>query len=144
MKQKLELYRLNLKSRIRNNIKDLKKYCIILNVGLVLMLFLLYLLTSIFNIYYLVSFIIAYIIALSFDFLLVRKFIFNNFNPKSIHAQYLRFIYSDLAFFLINIILLRIFVEKIHLFYLLSQIAISIILFPMKFFWNKSHVFSHK
>jgi len=140
----LETYNLTLKQKVSRQIDSFKRFCYITTVCAVILYSLLFILTSLFNIYYLFSFVIAYAISITLAFILDKKFVFSSFSPKTIRRQYKEFIYVYLISFIVNIIALYVLVEYAGIWYLLSQLIIGITLTPLLFLLVKLFVFSHK
>jgi len=141
---RFKTYKISIKERIERHFENFKKYCIINLISGFKMLLLLFILTSIFNVFYLLSFLLSSLFSITLDFVLNKKYTFNKFNPKTIYKQYSDFFIVSFSSFIINFILLFIFVEYLHLWYLLSQLLISFILAPLRFLIHQKRTFSHK
>jgi|SRR3989344_460625 len=144
MEERIKFYKRNLQYRIKMNLKVFKIYTYTSILGAIIMFLTLFILTSAFRIYYILSFIIAFIISLTVNFILNRVYTFRKFNPKKLSRQYFEFFLVSISAFLANLISLYILVELFHIFYLLSQLIISLIGLPMLYLVNKKLVFSHK
>ncbi len=92
---------------------------------------LLYALTEFLNINYLVSATISYCTGLLISFYLQKTYTFKEQHTKRIHLQFTKFTIISLIGLLLNLIILKVFVE-IGVWYIFAKIIAIIIVF----FWN--------
>ena len=142
-KKDVEYYKPSLKQSVKWYFKHFKVYCYTSFIGGTLMFSLLYIFTSVFKIHYLFSLTLVYIIITINAFLLNRFFVFKLFNPKKIHKQYSQFFIVSLIFYLLNSFFLYVLVEIFGFWYLLAQLIIGVIGFPVTYLTHKHIVFSH-
>jgi len=141
---KFETYNLSLKERLKKQIKQFKKYCYISVASGVLMFTLLFLFTSLLNIYYLLSLTMAYTITVTGNFILNKIFIFNRFHPESLSKQYSQFFIVSFSGFIGNFIALYVLVSYFKWGYLFAQLLISAVGLPLLFFCYRNLVFSFR
>ena len=142
-KTKFMTYDLTLKQKLTYHIVSFRKFCYTTIACAVLLYTLFFIFTSLLHVHYILSFVIAYPIAMSFAFMANKIWVFNSFNPKAISRQYVQFFYVYMATFIVNLILLYILVEFAGFWYLLAQLVIGIIITPLVFLVTKIVVFSH-
>ena len=100
------------------------------------------LLTEVFHFYYLLSFILALITVLFFNFFFAMKVIFK-VNEKPM----LRFLYYIIAygiFMLMNIALVKVTTEILRIYYIVSIITVTGVLFIIKFIVYDLLIFNQK
>lgn len=101
----------------------------------------LYWLTSILDIYYLISTVFAFLASFSVSFLMQKFWTFKDHSRVGWHAQlslYLTLQVINLGF---NALLMYTFVEYLHVWYILSQTIIALGLAVISFFINKAYIF---
>jgi len=142
-KGKVGVYRPTLKQNISWHFKHFKLYCYTSAIGAILMFSLLYILTDVFKIYYILSFTLAYLLIVTNSFLLNRFFVFRLFNPKRIHRQYLQFFIVNIVAYVTNLIFLYILVHFFGIWYLLAQFLIAVVGLPILYLSHRVMVFNH-
>jgi len=103
---------------------------------------LLYALTEFLNINYLVSATIAYCIGLLIAFYLQKTYTFKEKQTKGAHIQLIKFTIISLIGLLLNLIILKAFVE-IGLWYIFAKIIAIILVFFWNYFVNKKITFNN-
>ena len=106
-----------------------------LNLGL------LYAFTDILHIHYLISTVLAFVITFMASFLLQKIWTFEDRTHDRLHFQIPVFLGMQLANIILNTSLMYVFVEYLHLWYLLSQAIISFAIAVGIFFINKFYIF---
>lgn len=144
MKAKIQLYKLSLRKRLGRQFEQFKKYCYTSIFSSLLVFVLFFVSTSILHIYYLLSFVVVYIIGVSFSFVINKFYIFNLFTPKRLSKLYFQFFIIDFFAFIGNLMLLYILVDFFNIWYLLAQLFIILVGSPILFMGYKNLVFSHK
>lgn len=89
-------------------------------------IFLLYLFTDIFGIWYIISAVMAFIAAFIVSFSLQKFWTFNDMSKDGIHRQAIIYFTAALINLFINAGLLYVFVEYLKLHYLIAQVIISV------------------
>lgn len=140
---KVKLYRLRLKGRIKRQIKQFRIYCYTSFISAGLMFFLLFFFTSLLHIYYLLSLIMVYVVTITTSFILNKMYVFKLFNPTKLTKQYHHFFVISIVSFVVNFFALYILVKFIGMWYLLAQLLIGLIGLPILFLSHKKFVFSY-
>jgi len=106
-------------------------------------LFILYVLTEGFHVWYLYSAVLAFFCALGFSFLLQKLWTFQDFSVKKISNQ--AFLYLVIALFnlLVNTSILYFLVEYVRVWYLFSQIIAGLIVASYSFFVYNFFIFKN-
>ena len=120
------------------------KYLIAGGFVFVLNLTLLYVFTDIFHIYYITSTFLAFVIAFSTSFALQKLWTFKDRTHKHLHIQVPMYLTMQVANISINASLMYVFVEYLHIWYLLSQAIISFGLAMIIFVINKKLIFKNR
>lgn len=100
------------------------KYFIVGVSTFLLDLLLLYVFTDLFQINYLISTAIAFVIAVSINYYFSRKFVFTKTLQKIDHGYYAFLLISGAGLFFV-VILMALFVEKLSFNYLLSRVLVA-------------------
>jgi len=143
MKHRVEFYRLSLKDRVKRQIDKFKRYCYTSFISASLMFLLLFIFTSTLHIYYLISFVMAFVVSLTLSFVLNKLYTFNSFNPTKITKQYSYFFIVSIVAFIGNFLALYVLVGIVGLWYLLAQLIIGLVGLPILFLSHKRYVFAH-
>jgi dolichol-phosphate mannosyltransferase len=101
--------------------------------GVLLYYLILYILTSVAGVWYMVSAVIASIVNYSVNFVLQKFWTFENKSTKNIHQQVGKYLGLTLTLFLVNLLALYALVEYAHLQYLVAQVVVTIILTIISF-----------
>ena len=101
----------------------------------------LYFLTSIVGVYYLISNIVAFLVAFTISFFLQKSWTFNDRSRDLMHMQLPLYLGVQLVNLACNTALMYGFVEYLHIWYILSQAIISFCLAMAIFFVNKRWIF---
>ena len=134
------------KIKISNNNYNLKEFSryVIASFGVFFLdLGLLFMLTEIFNFFYLISGLISISIAFSINYFLNIKWVF--YDRKYIHKpffEYFLMISISIMVSGFNIIGMWLFTEFLNVYYILSKIIISLITFIIKFILRKNILFN--
>lgn len=108
----------------------------VLTVGLYY--WILYTLTELFHVWYLLSAIIAYIFNITSNFLLHKFWTFKDKDTKKVHQQMFWYLIMCIVFFLANTGFLYLLVDVMHLWYIHAQIILTIILSIISYFLTKT------
>ena len=101
----------------------------------------LYILTSVFGIYYLVSATISYLVGMVIAFYGNLKYTFERNNNKKVHNQFINFTIISLVGLILNLVFIKIFTDNLHIWYIYSKIIAVVIIFFIKYFTHKKIVF---
>lgn len=104
----------------------------------------LYVLTDIFNIHYLISTAGAFLVAFGISFLLQKFWTFKEPSHEWLHIQVPLYLGMQLTNVSLNAALMFVFVEYLHIWYLSSQAVISLGLAAVIYFLNKNYVFKRR
>lgn len=122
-----------------NLTKQFIKFCLVGFTNLSIHLFLFFLLTRFAGLHYVFASIIAFIIAVSWSFLVNKKWTFRK-DDNNHKEQYLKFFIANIIAFIINVSLLSFFIEILHLYDILAQLVASVICafinFAINRFWT--------
>lgn len=119
------------------------KYFVAGGIVLLVNLALLYILTDLLDIYYLYSSIASYTVAFCVSFLLQKYWTFRDFSHNTLHIQLPSYALMHVTSLLLNTMLIYLFVQYLHLWYLLSQVVISVGIAAGLFSINKLLIFRH-
>lgn len=106
-------------------------------------LLMLYFFHHILNIYYLLSAIIAFIIAFFVSFILHKFWTFKSHNEAT-HKQISMYLLSSLFGLFLNTLFMYVFVDLIHLGVIVSQIIVGLIVAIISFTISSRYVFKYK
>lgn len=101
----------------------------------------LYFFTDVLGIYYLFSTVMAFFVALTVSFTLQKFWTFRDHSRDHLHIQIPAYAGMQFVNVTLNAALMYVFVEYLHIWYLYSQIVISLMLAVAVFFINKSFIF---
>ncbi len=96
--------------------------------GVLLYYLILYILTDVVGVWYMVSAVIASIVNYSSNFVLQKFWTFENKETKNIHWQAGKYAAMMVSLFVANLLLLYVLVEYAHLWYLIAQVIVTILL----------------
>lgn len=105
---------------------------------------LLYIFTAYISLHYLSSAVIAFVGAFLVSFTLQKFWTFRDRSIQNIHRQSIMYFTISLGNFFINTYLMYIFVEKIHLHYLVAQMFVGGIVACFSFFLCKYFIFTQE
>jgi putative flippase GtrA len=115
-----------------------------LAVGIMVVVFnvvLLYSLTSFLGIWYLVSSVIAYILAVLLNFSLQKWWVFDHGTKGSGKQQFSLYAIVSLGYLALNTLSMYVLVDRFHVLYLFAQAGITLVLSVINFWINKTFVF---
>lgn len=101
----------------------------------------LYIFTDILGVYYITSTVLAFLIAFSVSFTLQKFWTFEDRSKDRLHEQLPLYLAMQVASVSINAALMYIFVEYFHVWYIFSQMIISLAIAVIVFFLNKKYIF---
>ncbi len=96
--------------------------------GVLLYYLILYILTDIADVWYMVSAVIASVVNYGSNFVLQKFWTFKNKNTINIYPQVGKYTVLMVSFFVANLFLLYVLVEYAHLWYLAAQVIVTILL----------------
>jgi len=105
---------------------------------------LLYILTDLFHVWYIVSSVIAFSIAVIASFLMQKFWTFQHMETRGMHGQFGVFLLVSICNVALNTVLMHTFVERFHMWYLLGQIFASGIVAVISFFVYRHFIFQRK
>ncbi len=105
--------------------------------GVIAYYLILYILTDLIGMKYILSAIIASLVNFSLNFVLQKFWTFKSKGTKDIYRQLGKYAIMTTAFFIINLVLLYILVEYVHLWYLLAQFFITVLLTATSYLVSK-------
>jgi putative flippase GtrA len=101
----------------------------------------LYVLTDILRIYYLISTVMAFLAAFNVSFFLQKSWTFGDNSRDNLHVQIPLYLGMQVANLVLNTGLMYVFVEYLHIWYVLSQVIITAVLAVVVFIVNKKYIF---
>jgi len=128
---------------IRKEFKKFIIYCFFGGIAALIYLSLLYVFTSIFNIYYIISIILAQPFAILTNFFLNKYYNFKIHTQKT-RVQLIKFTTVVLGGIGINVILLYIFVEFFGIFYMLGAFIATLIVAIYSYLFHKNFSFKNR
>lgn len=117
------------------------KFCVVGSIGGIITLGVLYGLTEFFNIWYIFSAGIAFVIAVINNFLLNKYWTFKDHTPK-IYQQFMTFFVISVTSLTINLSVLYILTEYIKIWYMTAQIAAILVALSNNYLGNKRFTFN--
>jgi dolichol-phosphate mannosyltransferase len=123
-------------------IKEFVKFGIVGGIGTLVNIAILYLLTEKAGVYYLISAIFSFIVAMSSNFILNKFWTFKENIKWEIGKKYFQFVLVSISALLVNLFFLYIFTEIFGIYYIISQILAIGISLIINFLGNKIWTFS--
>ncbi len=123
--------------------KIIVKFCLAGVPGIILYYLILWALTDLMSLWYMFSAIIASVVNHTSNFILQKIWTFENKNTKHIHKQAVKYFLLALFQFTTNLVLLNRLVECLHLWYLVAQAIVTVILTITSFIISKK-IFNHQ
>lgn len=117
------------------------RFCIAGGLAFTVNLIVLYVLTDILHVYYLISTVWAFLVSLAVSFTLQKFWTFRDLSREHLHIQLPLYIGMQGVNVFLNAGLMYVFVEYLHIWYLFSQAVISLCLAVIIFFINKGYIF---
>ena len=102
----------------------------------------LYLLTEYAHMYYLQSAVLSFVVAFFISFLLQKFWTFKDMRKEVIRQQMILFLILSLINLLINTLLIYVFVEYMHLWYVAAAVVSGVLLAISNFFTYKHVIFT--
>jgi len=132
------------KNNTNNTTIQLFRYAIVGWVVFAVDFSLLYILTEFVNVYYLLSAIIAYAIALTIDYLITVKWVFNVRSMESRKLEIFIFAIIGISGLFLNTFFIWFFTEVTNIYYLLSKFISACLLYLWNFFARKIILFNNR
>ena len=126
----------------KNVVNEFVKFVVVGGVGTIINISILYLLTEKAGVYYLISAIFSFIIAMSSNFILNKIWTFKENIKLGIWKKYLQFGFVSMLALSVNLLFLYIFTEVLGIYYILSQILAIGMALMINFLGNKIWTFS--
>ncbi|MFH1376894.1 MAG: glycosyltransferase family 2 protein [Candidatus Woesearchaeota archaeon] len=126
----------------KNVIKEFFKFAIVGGIGTVINVLILYLLTEKVGIYYMLSAIASFIVAMTSNFTLNKVWTFKENIKLNVGKKYLQFGLISVSALLVNLFFLYFFTEILGIYYIVSQILAIGIALIINFLGNKIWTFS--
>ncbi len=101
----------------------------------------LYVLTEFLHIYYLISTVGAFLVAFLVSFFLQKFWTFREHSRDNLHVQLPLYLGMQVVNLALNAALMYALVEYLHIWYILSQTIITLVLSVIIFFINKMYIF---
>jgi len=127
----------------KNNLQIIKFLAVGGLVAVFNLLFL-YLFTEFFHFWYLISSIISYFMAVVLNFTLQKFWVFENKNEGVLSNQMFWYGLISIGYLLANTCLMYLFVDILHIQYLVSQTVITLILSLLNYFINRNFIFRQR
>jgi dolichol-phosphate mannosyltransferase len=118
------------------------KFAFVGFLGTLINLAVLYSLTEMLGIYYILSAVAAFVTAVTSNFLLNKVFTFRERLGHKATSKYLKFLVVSVLGLSVNLALLYVLTEFLRVYYLFSQVIAIVIAFFVNFFGNKKWTFS--
>lgn len=127
-----------------STIKEFIKFGIVGAIGTFVNLSILYFLTEIVNIYYIISEIIAFSASVINNYILNKKWTFNEKLKENIGRKYFKYVITCLLSLFVNLFILFILVEFYDFWYIFAEIVAIGGAFLINFVGNKLWTFNNK
>ncbi len=128
----------------KNVIKEFAKFAFVGAIGTLINITILYFLTEKAGIYYIISAIFAFLVAMTNNFILNKIWTFKEKIKSDLGKKYLKFGLVSVLTLLVNLFFLYIFTEFFGIYYIISQVLAIGIALILNFFGNKIWTFSRK
>ena len=117
--------------------KEIIKFCLGGGVAVVVGYIILYALTEYVMLWYVLSSVIAYLTSNTINFIIQKFWVFGNVNQKAIQKQYSLYMILTVLYFLINTVMIYVLTEYCHIYYILSQIILTVVISIASYFTTK-------
>lgn len=104
-------------------------------------LFLLYILTEIIGLWYLISSVFAYILAVILNFILQKFWVFLDRTSGYVGKQFLAYAIVSIGYLFLNTVFMYLLVDRLEFAYLFSQALITLVLASLNYLINKRFIF---
>jgi putative flippase GtrA len=136
------MVKINLGKRVKkelNLVRQIADFGVISLSAAILQLSMMFIMTSVFGVYYLISGVVSFFITTMISFILNKRFTFHSKAGGIICEE--RFFGVAFASIFVNVILLYILVAMLGIYYLYSQVVIGLVLFTLHYFVHKYWTF---
>lgn len=103
---------------------------------------LLYSLTEFLHIYYLISAVMAFCVAFVCSFALQKFWTFRDHSTEGTHSQVIKYLFLQVANITLNTTFLFLLVEYAHIWYIFSQMIVSLVLAVATFYISRRYIFA--
>jgi len=117
------------------------KFAIVGVVNTLINLVVLYIFTEFLGVYYLVSAVFAFIVAVTNSFILNKIWTFKEDIKHKAASRYVKFIIVSIVALVVNLVFLWVMVEYFKMWYMFAQVLAVILNFLINFFGNKIWTF---
>lgn len=117
------------------------RYLIAGGIAFLINIVVLYALTDILHIYYMISTVGAFLVAFGVSFVLQKFWTFRDHSRDQLHVQLPLYLGMQVANLALNAGLMYALVEFLHIWYILSQTIITTVLAAVVYFVNKLYIF---
>jgi len=124
--------------------KQFFKFAIVGVINTLINLIVLYSLTELFNVYYIISAVFAFIVAVTNSFILNKIWTFKERIGDDTIKKYIKFFIVSVIALLINLAILYSLTEFLHIYYMFSQIIAIVISLWVNFLGNRVWTFKVK
>ncbi len=103
----------------------------------------LYTLTEFLFVWYVLSSVISYLTSQALNFIIQKIWVFKNKESKTTKKQFVIYMSLSVIYFLINTIMIYVLTDYCHIYYILSQVILTIVISIASWFTTK-RIFAHK
>lgn len=121
---------------------EIAKFCLVGGISVLIGYIILYVLTEYVSFWYLASSIIAFFVSNTISFMLQKFWTFKDTERKNIYKKFVLYMIVTIVYFLINTAGIYTITEYFHIYYILSQIIMTIILSISSYFTSRI-IFAH-
>jgi len=122
-------------------VKQFLKFAIVGVINTLINLLVLYVLTEFLGIYYLISAVFAFVVAVTNSFILNKIWTFQEKIGHRAYSRYFKFLIISLTALIFNLLLLYILVEYFNIWYMLAQLIGVVLNLIINFLGNKLWTF---
>ncbi|NHZ85963.1 MAG: GtrA family protein [Planctomycetia bacterium] len=130
-----------LKNKTNNTLVQLFRYTFVGGIAFIFDFGTLYLLTEYFNIYYLVSAAIAFLLGLTINYFLSVIWVFQKRSLKSKYVEFIVFALIGIIGLALNEFIIWFFTETVNIHYLQSKLISTVLVYLWNFFIRKYFLF---
>ena len=123
-------------------LKQFMKFATVGFINTLINLTILYSLTELFGIYYLVAAVFAFLVAVTNSFIMNSLWTFKGISGKNRKEEYFKFLFINITALIVNIVILYFLTEFLGIYYLISQIISIFFSLWINFLGNKFWTFA--
>lgn len=121
---------------------EIAKFCLVGGISVLIGYIILYVLTEYVSFWYLASSVIAFFVSNAVSFIFQKFWTFKDMGRKNIHKKFVLYMIVTIVYFFINTAGIYTITEYFHIYYILSQVIMTIILSIASYITSR-RIFAH-